>query len=294
MKQCLSCKSLYNSELNQCNACEANVTFINGFQAFAPLLAKEGGGFKASYFQELAELEEKNFWFRARNKIILWALKKYKPNFNSYLEIGCGTGFVLSGVSQAFPKAVLNGSEIFTDGLKFAATRLPDVNLMQMDARQIPFASEFDVLGAFDVLEHIEEDTAVIEEVYKAIKPGGIFILSVPQHQWLWSKTDELAFHQRRYSNSELTKKLQTAGFTILRSTSFVSTLLPAMVLSRMLNQASNSDFDPKDEFLIHPLLNYFFEKMLLLELVLIKIGVNLPIGGSRLVVAQKGNECSS
>jgi SAM-dependent methyltransferase len=288
MKQCLNCTSLYNSELNQCNVCKASVTFINGFQAFAPLLAKEGGGFKVSYFQELAELEQNNFWFKARNKIILWALKKYKPNFNSYLEIGCGTGFVLSGISQTFPKAVLKGSEIFTDGLKFAAIRLPHVKLMQMDARQIPFVTEFDILGAFDVLEHIKEDTAVIDEVYKALKPGGIFILSVPQHQWLWSKTDELAFHQRRYSNSELIKKLQATGFTILRSTSFVSTLLPAMVLSRTLNKANNSDFDPKDEFLIHPLLNYIFEKMLLLELALIKIGFNFPLGGSRLVVAQK------
>ena len=56
-------------------------------------------GFKHHYFKELAELEAGNFWFRARNKLILWALNKYSQELQSFLEIGCGTGFVISAVS---------------------------------------------------------------------------------------------------------------------------------------------------------------------------------------------------
>ena len=69
-----------------------------------------------------------------------------------------------------------------------------------MDARNIPFRDEFDVIGAFDVLEHIDEDVAVIDEVRKALRPGGGFLMSVPQHPALWSQQDERAFHVRRYT----------------------------------------------------------------------------------------------
>src|SRR5690606_22871969 len=116
-----------------------------------------------------------------------------------FLEIGCGTGFVLSGVADAFPAVRLFGSEIFTAGLEFAARRQPSVNFMQMDARSLPFLDEFDVIGAFDVLEHIVEDGQVLAQMREALKPNGIILLTVPQHEWLWSPVDEFACHVRRY-----------------------------------------------------------------------------------------------
>ncbi len=158
MKRCLACNTLYVSSLADCSICGFKPLLVDGFYAYAPDLAHGGGGFKSSYFSDLARLEEANFWFQSRNQLILWALEEYCQNFQSFLEIGCGTGYVLSGVSKLFPHSTLQGSEIFIAGLGFAAARLPTVNLMQMDARDIPFQEEFDVIGAFDVLEHIEED----------------------------------------------------------------------------------------------------------------------------------------
>src|SRR2546428_13964527 len=105
-----------------------------GFPAYAATLAQAGGGFKAAYFAELAPLETGHFWFRVRNRLIIWALGKYCPGFRCFLEIGCGTGYVLSGIAKAYPGAQLHGSEIFTAGLAFAAARQPSINFMQMDA----------------------------------------------------------------------------------------------------------------------------------------------------------------
>ncbi|WP_428825256.1 class I SAM-dependent methyltransferase [Azonexus sp. IMCC34842] len=260
----------------------------DGVQLYAPDFANSGGGFKSCYFSELARLEEQNFWFRSRNQLIVWALSKYCKDFQSFLEVGCGTGFVLSGVSQAFPGATLLGSEIFSAGLGYAAARLPSVKFIQMDARDIPYREEFDVIGAFDVLEHIEDDMTVLCEVRAALKANGFMFITVPQHRWLWSPVDEYACHVRRYSASELYKKLESIGFDIVHSTSFVSLLLPAMLLSRLKQRHAQSSIDPADELKLSGGLNAFLYKVMQAELGFIKSGVNLPFGGSRLVVAKR------
>lgn len=258
---------------------------------YAPNLAEESSGFNPSYFGELAPLEAKNFWFRARNRLVIWALKKYCPKFRSFLEIGCGTGYVLSGIAKAFPLARLHGSEIFTAGLAFASTRLPTSDFMQMDARRIPFYEEFEVIGAFDVLEHIEEDEQVIAEIYRALVPGGMLMLTVPQHTWMWSTVDDYACHVRRYAAKPLHEKLQAAGFEIVRSTSFVSMLLPLMYVSRLLKRLvpkKGGSMTTAAELRLPAWLNFIFEKMLDIDLALTRTGIDLPLGGSRLVVAKK------
>lgn len=261
---------------------------VDGFIAYAPEFAHEGGGFDLTYFPVLAELEEANFWFRARNELILWALEKYCRGFGSYLEIGCGTGYVLAGVASRFPDAVLNASEIFTAGLGFAAKRVPSASFMQMDARSVPFSEEFDVVGAFDVVEHIREDSTVLAQVYKALKPSGHLLLTVPQHAWLWSPSDDYARHERRYSAAELHKKVHAAGFRLQRSSSFVSLLLALMLISRLNSKIKREFFDPTDEFKTPKWMNATFCHVMALERSMIKLGVNFPVGGSRLLVAQK------
>lgn len=293
MNRCLVCNAFFTSLISSasCPACGICAGVIDGFCAYAPFLAQDGGGFQSNYFATLAPLEAKNFWFRARNQLIQWALKNYCHHFSSFLEIGCGTGYVLSGVAKAFPEATLNGSEIFTEGLKFAFKRVPEANFMQMDARNIPFIDEFDVIGAFDVLEHIQEDELVLSQAYAALKSDGHIIITVPQHKWLWSTVDEYSYHVRRYTATELHQKLQAAGFEMIRSTSFVTTLLPAMMLSRLVKQKKKIDMNSmSSELKITPWINELFFRLLEIELKLIKMGVNFPVGGSRLVIAKKMN----
>lgn len=246
-------------------------------------------GFKAHYFKELAKLEADNFWFRARNKLVLWALRRHAPELKSFHEIGCGTGFVISAISRQFPNASLSGSEYLEEGLIYARQRVPNARFSQMDARHIPHESDLDVIGAFDVLEHIKEDETVLLQIFKALKPGGMMFITVPQHRWLWSAVDEYACHVRRYNANELHQKVCAAGFEIIQSTSFVSTLLPLMFLSRLFQKSIESqDMDKVAGLRVNPILNRFFEWLLNFELILIRVGFTLPIGGSRLLVARK------
>lgn len=246
-------------------------------------------GFNPDHFKNLAELESKNFWFRARNRLIVWSLNRYCPKLKSFFEIGCGTGFVISAVSKNFPDAKVFGSEYFEEGLIYARRRLPNSEFTQMDARNIPYCSEFDSIGAFDVLEHIDEDELVLQQISKALRLGGILFITVPQHEWLWSSVDDYACHVRRYNVKTLQEKVRQAGFEVVRSTSFVTLLLPAMYLSRLLKQKKHDvNFDSMAELRINPILNKIFEWILDFEIVLIRIGLSLPLGGSRLLVARK------
>lgn len=287
MKLCLNCGLDFQSTSSKCSFCNSFPLIINGFPAYAPEMAENGGGFKSEYFSELYQLEAESFWFRARNQLIIWALQKYKPDASSFLEVGCGTGFVLSGIARACPKLALNGSEILLAGLSYAAKRVPSAHFMQMDARRVPFVEEFDAIGAFDVLEHIKEDESVLAQLQNALMPGGVLLLTVPQHPWLWSSSDEHACHVRRYRRAEIEQKILTAGFKLLRSSSFVTSLLPAMMLSRFL-QKNTSDFHPVSELKINAVLNKSFYALMMLEVAGIRFGMNYPAGGSRLIVAEK------
>ena len=280
---CPSCGAKNIHAENGCPQCDFVPTRVDGFLAWAPELAKHNDGFPEESFEVLARVESSSFWFRARNSIILWALRKYSPGFSSLLEVGCGTGFVLSGVVQAFPHVRAVGSEIYTAGLAFASKRLPDVELIQMDARNLPYEAEFDVVAAFDVIEHILEDVLVLQNFHRATKPGGYCLITVPQHQWLWSPMDEAACHKRRYSRKELHDKVETAGFRVVRSTSFVTLLLPLMFAARLKRDANGGA-----ELALNSLLNWALGAVMQIEYFVISCGVSLPVGGSRLVVCQR------
>jgi SAM-dependent methyltransferase len=207
-----------------------------------------------------------------------------------YLEIGCGTGYVLAGLAHAYPKASLTGSDVFTAGLYYAARRVQDADFIQMDARHIPYTEEFDVIGAFDVLEHIKEDEAVLSEMLRALRPGGDILITVPQHPWLWSVKDDYARHVRRYRSGELRGKIRNAGLLAEYETSFVSLLLPLMAASRLAQpRKSNSPVgDPLAEMRLSAVLNRIFEGVMDIELMLIRLGIHFPFGGSILLMARK------
>jgi SAM-dependent methyltransferase len=208
------------------------------------------------------------------------------PEARTLLEVGCGTGFVLAALREALPNLRLTGGELFPEGLEIARRRLPDVELIELDATKPPPRS-FDVVGAFDVLEHISDDEHALAGLFETTARGGGAILLVPQHPWLWSGADELAHHVRRYTRWELVSKLERAGFTVTLVTSFVATLLPAMLAVRLLRRR-RAGYDLESELVPPGPLNTLFEKILDRERWLIERGVSLPAGGSLLVVANR------
>ena len=252
-----------------------------------PRPSSAASGYDVALYDEIAEAESRSFWFRARNRLIVSTVRRHFPYAQSLLEVGCGTGFVLAALREAFPGMRLVGAELFAEGLEIARRRLPDLEFVELDATRMPYEDEFDVVGAFDVLEHIEEDTAALRDMEKALRAGGGVVLLVPQHPRIWSRMDTVSRHVRRYTRRELTEKVRAAGLEPVVATSFVSTLLPAMIASRALRRALRLPYDPIAE--LQPgLLNRPFERILDGERWLIERGLSLPVGGSLLLVARK------
>jgi SAM-dependent methyltransferase len=219
--------------------------------------------------------------------MIMDALDRHAPNTESMLEVGCGTGFVLQGLHERHPGLRLVGGELLVEGLRIARERVPAAELLQLDARHIPFDGAFDAVGAFDVVEHIDEDEEVLAQLHRALRPGGIVLLTVPQHRWLWSAADDYARHRRRYTRRELVSKLRAAGFELCQVTSFVTLLLPAMAAFRIL-QSRRKTFEPGEDLRVSVNVRSPLESIMLVEEVLIRHGVSLPIGGSLLAVARR------
>jgi SAM-dependent methyltransferase len=242
--------------------------------------------FPEEAFDYLASAESRHWWFLSRNQIITWVLKAKVGRLANFLEVGCGTGFVISCVAKAFPSLELEASEYFEEGLVFAQQRLPQCRFRQLDATAMAEDNAYDCIGSFDVIEHINADERVLSNFNRALRTGGFLLLTVPQHPWLWSAADDYAHHVRRYTVKELRRKVLHAGFRIEYCTSFVCLLLPLMALQRL--SSHNQGYNPDDEFKISSVLNTALYLIMQLEIVILRIGLRFPAGGSLLLLARK------
>jgi SAM-dependent methyltransferase len=288
MKRCLACSEVFVAAGWTCPACGQAPALREGRLHFAIGISGADESYDPAWYSELARLESGNFWFGARNRLIGWLARRHLRPDIEFLEIGCGTGYVLQMLGKEFPGWRMRASEAHAEGLEFAAGRVGGkVEFAQMDARAIPYREEFDAIGAFDVIEHIREDVEVLREIHAALKPGGVLLASVPQHMFLWSKFDEIGCHVRRYSMAELGAKLAQTGFQVVETTSFNSLLLPVMWLSR-LTKKERDNVDVLDELRLGRAPNAVLSAVLAVEFALVRAGVRWPAGGSRVVVARK------
>lgn len=292
MKRCLKCKRVFNENGWTCSSCGWSPVEGSGFPAFVPDVTAELDHYPKDAYAKLYELEADSFWFRNRNKLILKALAKNFPDATSLLDIGCGTGFVLAGIAAANPRLRLVGSDLHHEALNYAQTRLPGVVLLQMDAGgNIPYVEEFDVICAFDVLEHIPRDSEALKQIHQALKRGGGLMITVPQHPWLWSRADDDARHLRRYTRQDLCRKLIENGFRIIMASSFISFLLPLLITSRLSARfkSRKQPINPQQGELHLPhSIDVLFETICSGENLLINRNLSFPIGGSLLCIAAK------
>ena len=280
-----------------CSSCGYAVPVLDGVPMFARELANAQTYYEPKHFAMLAAVEREHFWFVARNRLIVGLIARYFPAATSFLEIGCGTGTVLSAIADSRPGLRLTASELHSAGLREARRRLGErATFVQLDARSIPAREVFDVVGAFDVIEHIAEDEEVLTAMSEAARRGGGVILAVPQHPFLWSDFDEKAHHVRRYRRGELEQKTEKAGMRVVFSGSYAALLFPLMATSRLLRgrtKANRKVVEHTDtvpvEFRLPRMLNAFVRCLLQMEVSATLAGARFPFGGSRIVVAIKG-----
>ncbi len=102
-------------------------------------------------------------------------------------------------------------------------------------ALALPFRSgSFDVVAAFDVLEHLDPEAGALSEFMRVLRPGGKLLLSVPAYQWAWTSHDDLNHHYRRYTRGRAVGAVEGAGFFVVRSSYIFAGSLPAFAVARL------------------------------------------------------------
>ncbi|MFC5520591.1 class I SAM-dependent methyltransferase [Polaromonas jejuensis] len=268
-------------------------TVVEGIRCFSPEVASSYADYPDDGFDLTDKSGESSFWVRSRNRLFKKIVQNnlVTSHKTKFLEIGCGTGGFIQKIVEN-ENLEITGSEIYLKGLLYAKKNLPAVEFVQFDVTKGVIGEAFDLIVAFDVLEHIENDVAAISNINKMLHEGGRVIVTVPQHMFLWSQLDEIVKHKRRYSRRELVTKLQENGFDISYCTSFLFVLFPLMLISRMFDkgrsQSKSDDLALGKRVNFSKILNWIFDCFMRIDEALIGLGISLPFGGTLVVVAKK------
>lgn len=248
--------------------------------------------YDAAGIQQLLEVEDRHFWFRARNQIIralVDAPIQTMPQGLRILEVGCGSGNVLRVLKRsAAGRGRVEGLEVSVPASEVARARtgLPVTTGYLADLVR---TEPYDVIAAFDVLEHIRDEADVLDDMRSRLKDTGRLILTVPAHPMLWSSFDVASEHMRRYTMATLSGGLRRAGFEVEYLTYFMSMLFPAMWLRRRLLNGAGRELSVvyDAEFRIVPGINQIAYEIFRQEAHIVRRRGHLPMGTSLAVIAR-------
>ena len=219
--------------------------------------------------REYKDHEEKHWWFRVREQIIVRSLKSFGSSQGlRILDVGSGGGGTSKALAALGQVTCVEPSPDLYEALR-QTSPFPVVHGSILD---LPFADgEFDLVCAFDVVEHVDQDGRAAAELSRVCKPGGMVAITVPAFQSLWSHHDEVNHHFRRYRSPQL-RRLFCPPLQLRYSTYFNTLLFaPIWIFRRLSNlfpkraaaESSGSDFS----VLPHPLVSAFFYHLFALEL---------------------------
>ena len=235
----------------------------------------------------LFEVEQSHWWHIGRRRILASFVadicSRVTDRRPRILDVGCGTGANLLMLSQY---GDAEGVDISEDALAFCRER--GLNRVRQGAgEELPYDDNtFDLITAFDVVEHMDDDLAGLREMYRVLRPGGHALLFVPTFMFLWGLQDDVSHHRRRYRLPELRRVLEQAGFEIERSTyaniMFFFPILLMRKLMRLTGIKAETENNINVSALNAPLGALFGAERAILR------HANLPFGVSGLCVAKK------
>ncbi len=226
------------------------------------------------------------WWYRAVHANVLSLLGRYLPGREAVLlDAGCGTGGLLRRLGRARPALMLFGIDTAPDALS-RALRSPGARMVAGDVNHIPFAdATFDAIVSVDVLCHraVAPDQT-LAEFRRCLARDGVLLLNLPAYGWMKSAHDDRVHNVRRFSRSDARALIEAAGFRVVRATYWNTLLFPLMLLRRLVSRGG-ADSDVRE----YPaVLDRAFTALTGLERRLVEAGINLPFGGSILLVAVK------
>jgi SAM-dependent methyltransferase len=191
--------------------------------------------------EKLAALEDNHWWYRERRSVLAKLLKQLGSP-GTALDIGAACGGNTRVLRDSgWQVTALDASEA---GTQFCRQR--GVTAIRGDATHLPFADmSLDLVVAYDVLEHIEDDAEAVREVRRVLRPGGHFLIAVPADPAMWSAHDEAVDHVRRYTIETLRSVVSGNGFQIADMWNWNVLMKPVLKLRRRHTIGSDLDVVP-------------------------------------------------
>ncbi len=194
---------------------------------------------KPEAHRQFETLEGDHWWFRARRRVYLDLLRTALGSrpVERILDVGAGSGGFLPELSS------LGGAVHYAEPRVHSVAACRERGFpygVRARAEALPYAEmSFDLVCLFDVLEHAEDDAAVLGEVARVLRPEGLLLVTVPAYPWLWSENDEIAEHRRRYTRDSLRRVIEAASLGPLRCTHTNALLLPAIAAYLLIGKGA-------------------------------------------------------
>ena len=185
------------------------------------------------FYQEYYKLEREGWWFKARLSILENYCQAIITNPDmKILNVGAATGATSEMLSKYGKVTSLEYDEFCCKFLK----EKTGIEAINASLTELPFENNsYDMICAFDVIEHIENDNKAVEEIYRVLKPKGKYFITVPAFQSLWSNHDVVNHHFRRYKKKQLNKLIESTNLKIDHSTYFNFWLFIPISITRFI-----------------------------------------------------------
>ena len=231
-------------------------------------------------------VEQSHWWYTGRRKILAEFVEEICRRVTDrrprILDVGCGTGANLLMLSK-YGEA--EGVDVSEDALAFCRERGLDKVILG-NGEELPYEDgTFDLVTAFDVVEHMDDDLAGLREMRRVLRPGGRVLLFVPAFMFLWGLQDDVSNHRRRYRLPELRRVLEDAGFEIERTTYANITFFLPILLVRKVMRLTGIKTESENTITVSAL-NGVLGRVFGAESWILK-RMNLPFGVSGLCVAR-------
>ena len=248
---------------------------------------------QAEYYKEYYHLERKNWWFLARKALIRQQVEMLLGERKGVKILNVGAALGASTLMlQEFGE--VTSLEYDKSCCEFVKKEL-GMEFINGSITELPFADgQFDLVCAFDVVEHVQDDLLAVTELHRVCKPGGHVFTTVPAFQSLWSEHDEINMHFRRYTMrghlALYTKQNAEVRFKSYFNFWLFLPIYVTRILSNLFRKKGSppkSDFGKAGEsdggFISKLLFNVFRSEGLFL-----KRQISLPVGVSLMVISKK------
>lgn len=225
------------------------------------------------------------WWYRARAGLLQAALGTYLGTPSRLLDVGSADGPSVEWMRGDHQRVAI---DLDPRGLNTGEGVCASASALPFDT------ATFDVVGAFDVIEHCPDEGAALAEMYRVLSPGGRLLVSVPAYEWAWSGHDVRAGHYRRYTRGRLVSAAMEAGFVVDRATYAFGAVFPLFVTERIIRRVRERRADRHEEQeqtaslpYVHPVLETILLGLCRAESRLLR-RTSLPVGSSVLLAAVK------